>query len=138
MERQILRGGWVSQVCLWYFILFTCYLIYGTASMPGYDPVSRTFSVAGWLAMLLAMLRATRFRVVVDDDGLDVFNFFSPKHIAWSEILHATAGFYGLRLSLTSGETVTALGITRQGIPWETKADRVADSINSETRKRRD
>ncbi|MCA1707344.1 MAG: hypothetical protein LC808_30390 [Actinobacteria bacterium] len=137
MDRQILRD-WFAQVFLWYFIAFTTYVIYLTASTPGYDVVSRILPIAGWLAMLLTLLRATRFRIEIDRDGLDIFNFFSPQHVDFSEILDAAATFYGIRLSLTSGETVTGRGITRPNVPWETKADRVADYINSEARKRRE
>ncbi|MCA1695147.1 MAG: DUF6461 domain-containing protein [Actinobacteria bacterium] len=131
--RRVLRD-WFTQAFVWYFIALTIYLTYISATTLRTDALNVVF----WLVMLTALLCATGLRIEVDRFGLDLFNFFSMQHLAWSDILHATATFYGLRLHLTNGQTVMACGIARPNVPWKTKADRVAESINWEVRKRQD
>ena len=101
------------------------------------DGVAQVEHIFIALLLFATALRALRLRVEADDHGLWLFNYFSTKHVPWSEITHVEAGYFGLEISCTGERRVLATGVTRTDVPWQTKADRVARYLSSEANRRR-
>lgn len=135
VEGRTLRTR-ADQFLVWYLIAHATVLFFFVLPDPALDAGTRLVLIAGLLTVLVALLRATRLGVAVDPEGVTIFNYFATHDIAWSEIVSATATPYGLRVCLADGETVMARGITRPSVDWNTKADRLADYITFEARKR--
>ena len=128
-------GGWVVGVGL--FLMFGFVALSGPGPDPGLSDyvVTMVFGVVG----ALALFRATRMRMELDDDGATVVGYFRTRRIAWKDVARVEVDYRGLRLVATDGRVLTAVCLGKSNwsrwLHVETLADRATERVRWEVQR---
>ena len=95
-----------------------------------------TALINGVIAGLL--WRQSRLRVIADDEGLTVVNYFSTHRLAWSEIerFDSRYGYYGIRAITKSGRVIRLNALQKSNLAtWlnlRVRTDNIASELNAQ------
>jgi hypothetical protein len=82
--------------------------------------------------------RQSRLRVVADDEGLTVVNYFSTHRLAWSEIerFDSSYGYFGILAVTKSGRVIRLNALQKSNLAsWlnlRVRADNIASDLNAQ------
>jgi Bacterial PH domain len=139
IELDVLRNEALVNGC-WFAVLASIVLTPTLAFTAPDLGATIAIGVIG-LMSALGFYRATRMRVEMTDDGLDVYKLFGTERVAWKDISGVSVVYGGLRIERNDGQVVT---VGSMGKPnWasfagqEVRADRWARQIEARSAAKR-
>jgi hypothetical protein len=133
-NKALILACWAAVVCA---VVMTPVAVATTSHRTVVDYV--VLSAMG-VASAAVFHRATRMRIELTSDGLDVYKLVTTEHIVWKEIAEVSVDYYGLHLVLADRQIVTAGSMGKPNwATWlrrEAAADRwarcIADRLETE------
>jgi hypothetical protein len=116
----VLRSRPIVLFCWMFGVGMIAAFLAVAASGPGPDPGPADYVVTLVVGAVLSLpfLRATRMKVVLNDQGVTVFRILSTESIPWSELSDVSVDYGGLRLLRVDHQVVTAASMGKPN--WAT------------------